>query len=259
MEEEQPLGQRGHAPEPEVGPLDVDELVAERHLLLIHGQRAEATRRHQHHRTEQTGDHRRLDVLGPVNARDAPKADATRKPAGHRLDRVRGEDGPGDHVACLPPSAEREPGGDSKPEAPGAQQPRRQPVGRRHGDRGFIGLDASGVRRWLCDARRRGDDRDAGTNGCRSQHGQRHRRRPECRDEKLGGRTPPEQRPRRRRQPRDRAAERPDDRHEQGAVDRGAGEVRQHQRSFRWPAPSLVTMASSSRSSASETRPGSER
>ena len=28
-----------------------------------------------------TGDHRRLDVLGPVNARDAPKADATRKPA----------------------------------------------------------------------------------------------------------------------------------------------------------------------------------
>ena len=85
MEEEQPLGERGHAAQPQVGTLQMRELVAQRHLLLPIGQRAEAIRGKHHDGADQAGDERRLDLTRHAYVRHAPQAQTLAQVGGATL------------------------------------------------------------------------------------------------------------------------------------------------------------------------------
>ena len=76
MKEEQALGQRRHAPEPQVGAFEVRQLVAQGELLLTIGQHAEAIRWHQHDWSNEAGDEWCLDGVRRTDFGYVPQAKA---------------------------------------------------------------------------------------------------------------------------------------------------------------------------------------
>ena len=89
MKEEDALGECWHAPEPQVRPFDVRQLVAERHLLLRLCQAREAGRRQQDDWPGQAGDERRLDAGRHAHVRRPAQVQAGGKVRGLQPQRVR--------------------------------------------------------------------------------------------------------------------------------------------------------------------------
>jgi hypothetical protein len=84
VEEEETLGQRRHAAEPQVTAPEVHQLVADRHALQCIGQGVEARPGQQDDRREQAGDHGRLDAIGAERGGRADQSDLF----GQRVDDV---------------------------------------------------------------------------------------------------------------------------------------------------------------------------
>ena len=285
MKEEHALRNRRHAPEPEVRPLDVRQLVTERHALLPLRQRVERAGGQEDQRLENAGDERCADVVRDTDARRAPEPETRREFGRHDLCRGWRRRRPCDEPGHPPPSAcAGDRGGDNP------QHPRDDQCGGPLAADGLAadglaadGLAADGLAGDRSARRARGPGRFARAAGVRRSRGFFHDaelpggrprllsrcgggqnrdvngRRPDEREDELGGDAPPQGRARRRGEPRHEPAECPDGSDENRALEGRPNKDLQHHRSFPLPAFSLATMSSSSRSSASETWPASER
>ncbi len=287
MEEEQPFGQRRHAAEPQIGALQVCELVAQHHLLLPLAQRREAPRRQEDHRPPQPGDERRLDAIGDAYVGHAFQADPGGQIGGpaHGV-LAGGARGAQDGLRLVPAADGDEPDEDQagaphqrREHAPLAQaaDDRRQAeagaIAKKAGDeprhdartdavsdaRDELGSDV-GRRCEIVRVHGRGAGNRRRRRRLRRQHGNQNRRRPGQGQDELGGGAPPEEGACRRGE-RQRTGQNPHRGDHEGAVNRCAQERPRHDdhRSFPRSACSRATISSSSCSSSSVSRPASER
>ena len=84
MKEEETLGGRRHQPQPEIGTLDVRQLVAQRHPLLVFGERRGAVPGQKDARPQDADDQRRGRLAGNVHRGRAAKADGSGELGGRR-------------------------------------------------------------------------------------------------------------------------------------------------------------------------------
>ena len=218
MKEEQPLGERRHAPEPEIRALDVRQLVADGHLLLARGQRREPLRRQYDHRPPQAGDERRLHRVRDPHLGGALQPEPRSERAGAPLHLGGCHGGTRKQPRRLAPAPQRHERDETQTCRPGHHCKGRplpyrvpQEIGLRHLD-----VDRRAPRRQ--DDGRIGQGRDHRPVDRGRQNRQLEGGGPDQRQQELGRRAPPQHRPRCRREP-DQTGQQPHRTDNQGAVE----------------------------------------